>query len=309
MLRKILKLITTFLGISIIITILYHLTLSGEPVIVKIPDGSTGKEIAKILHEKKLILNKDIFLFISDLTGSTKKFQSGTYKFNQKMNFLKIIYMLRKGQTLKIKITIPEGYTAEQIAELIEQKGLGKKEKFMEIVKKNKLEGYLFPETYFFEPDTTEEKIVVRMKQEFEKRFTEEFKNRAKEIGMSVHQVVTLASIIEKEAKLDKERDIISGVFHNRLKKGWLLESCATVRYALKKYKDKLTYKDIKFESPYNTYLHYGLPPGPICNPGLKSTKAALYPAKTDLMFFFTKGEGTHEFSKYYKDHIEGQKK
>ncbi len=296
-------------GVIILVWSIYYLTLPNKAVIVNIPPGVTATDIANILFEKRLILNRDIFLILSDLTGSTKKFQSGTYQFNTKMNSLQIIYMLKKGKTLKVKITIPEGYTAEQIAEVIEEKKLGKKEKFLEFVKENKLEGYLFPETYFFPIDYTEEEIAIRMKQEFDKRLNNELKKRAKEIGMSIHQVITLASIIEKEAKIDEEREIISGVFHNRLKKGWLLESCATVRYALKKYKDKLTYKDIKVNSPYNTYLYYGLPPGPICNPGMKSIKSALYPAKTDLMFFFTKGEGTHEFSKYYKDHIKGQKK
>jgi len=141
----------------------------------------------------------------------------------------------------------------------------------------------------------------------FKKNYTEDLDRQAKKIKFTLHEVVTLASIIEKEAKDDNERKIISAVFHNRLKRNWNLESCATVRYALKKYSDKLTYRDLQVNSHYNTYKFKGLPPGPICNPGLASIKAALFPADTDLMFFFTKGEGTHKFSKYYKQHIEGQ--
>ena len=144
---------------------------------------------------------------------------------------------------------------------------------------------------------------------QFKKIYTDDFSERAKQIKMPEDKVIILASIIEKEAKKNVERPLISGVFHNRIRKGWNLESCATVLYALGKHKDSLTYKDIKVESPYNTYIHPGVPPGPICNPGLASIKAALYPATTDDMFFVADGSGTHNFSKYFAEHNSKKKK
>jgi len=140
------------------------------------------------------------------------------------------------------------------------------------------------------------------------KIFTDDFLKRAVALKMSKEKIVILASIIEKEAKKDDERPLVSAVFHNRLKKGWNLESCATVLYALGKHKDFLTYKDIKVNSPFNTYIHPGLPPAPISNPGVASIKAALYPSETSDMFFVADGSGTHKFSKYGAEHIKNKK-
>ncbi|MDI6640968.1 MAG: endolytic transglycosylase MltG [Elusimicrobiota bacterium] len=305
--NKTIKIIGFVILCLTVATLLYYNSLPDKEIIVKIPEGLSAKAIADILYNNKLIASKKLFLLISALTSSSKKFQAGTYKFTSKMNFVKIMSILRKGKTLNIKLTIPEGFTAEQIGSLIEEKKLGKRDTFLKIVTKTNLEGYLFPETYFIPPEITEQKIIDIMLDRFRKNYTRELELQAKKIKFNTHQVVTLASIIEKEAKDEKERKIISAVFHNRLKNGWNLESCATVRYALKKYSDKLTYKDLRVNSPYNTYKFRGLPPGPICNPGLASIKAALFPAESDLMFFFSDGEGTHKFSKYYKHHIEGQ--
>lgn len=216
--------------------------------------------------------------------------------------------MLKKGKTYAIKVTIPEGFTSEQIADILADKNLADRTTLLNIVNKQKLEGYLFPETYYIPYGASEEKIVSMMKNVFDKNYSSEIKEAALKNKMSGTAVITLASIIEKEAKTDEERGIISGVFYNRLKKSWMLESCATVRYALKKYDKKVIYKDLNVKSPYNTYRHPGLPPGPICNPGLASIKAAVNPAQTDMMFFFATGDGNHEFSKYYRQHIERQK-
>ena len=136
-----------------------------------------------------------------------------------------------------------------------------------------------------------------------------EFKLTAEEKGLNAKFVITLASIIEKEAGGTDEMPFVSAVFHNRLKKNWYLESCATVLYALGKHKDKLLFKDLQVKSPYNTYRHRGLPPGPICNPGKESLKAALYPAETDDMFFVAQGSGAHSFSRYYRDHLKNKQK
>ncbi|OGS20102.1 MAG: hypothetical protein A3J83_04510 [Elusimicrobia bacterium RIFOXYA2_FULL_40_6] len=304
-----LRVVFAILSLSLIVALLYNFSIPNREVIITIPAGSTGKQITELLYENRLISNKKIFAFFSGLTNSVKKFQSGTYKLNQKMDMFKIMDVIKKGKVYSIKITIPEGYTAAQIAELLEQKNLAKKEAFLEIIEKEKLEGYLFPETYFVPFGSTEKQIAGIMVNEFKKNYTPELGEQAKKLKMTEQSIITLASIIEKEAVAPEERALISGIFYNRLKKGWMIESCATVRYALNKYSDKLTYKNLGVASPYNTYEHHGLPPGPICNPGMPSIQAALNPAQTDLMFFFSNGKGTHEFSKYYKQHLEKQKK
>ena len=175
--------------------------------------------------------------------------------------------------------------------------------------REKKLEGYLFPDTYEIYKETSAEAIVDKLLSRFNNIFTKEYKNRAKELNMTIDQVVTLASIIEREAKLDSERKTISAVFHNRLKKKMLLQSCATVQYILKEQKEELTYKDLEIESPYNTYKHIGLPPGPIASPGLKAIEAALYPENTDYLYFFTKDDSSHVFSRTYNEHISAQNK
>lgn len=307
--KKVILRITVILAACLVITVLfYNFSFPDRDIIITIPQGSNGKAIAEILAKDKIIFSKKIFLFYSNLAGSAKKFQSGTFKFNPKMSMFRIIDMLKKGKTYSIRITIPEGFLSEQIAGLLEQKQLANKDTFLKLVEKDKLEGYLFPETYFIPYGATEQQIINIMTDEFKKNYNIEFEEQAKKLKMNTHSIVILASIIEKEASAPEERGIVAGIFRNRLKKGWMLESCATVRYALKKYTDKVIYKDLDVKSPYNTYRRYGLPPGPICNPGIESIKAALYPAQTDLMFFFSNGKGTHEFSKYYKQHLERQK-
>lgn len=277
--------------------------------LVTIEQGMNAQQVAELLEQEGLISNKNYFLFLLRLRGAHRKIKAGIYEINSKESTWRIISKLVLGKSKKIKLTIPEGFAIRQIAQLIEQKGLGEKDRFLEIVEEKKLEGYLFPETYFVDYDATEEEIIGMMVEQFNKVFTKEMEERGKKFKFTKRDIVILASIIEKEAVKEKERPLISAVFHNRLKKRWYLESCATVQYALGEHKEKLTYEDVKVDSPYNTYIHFGLPPGPICNPGLAAIKAALYPIETDLMFFVTKGEGTHRFSKYYQKHLEIQKK
>lgn len=308
--RNISAALTIFLIFLLVVFSFHYFTLPDKNIIVRIPEKANANEIADILHADKIISNKKIFLALLYLTNSATKLHSGTYSFNTRANTLKIIYDLRRGKVLLIKLTIPEGFRCDQIAELLNQKNIADGKKFLELASKNKLEGYLFPETYFFSEGMSEQAIIDKLTNEFKRRYTPEFQARAKELKMTRQMVITLASIIEKEAKVEKEKQLISSVFSNRLKKRWYLESCATVRYALKKYTGKLYYKDLKVNSPYNTYRVLGLPPGPICNPGETSIKAALYPADTDLLFFVadSNDDGTHEFSRYYKQHLQVQK-
>ena len=165
------------------------------------------------------------------------------------------------------------------------------------------VEGYLFPETYFFQKQASAEKIIRAMIGRFKSVFTKEWKNRAQELGFSVHEIVTLASIIEKETGVAKERSIISSVFHNRLEKGIRLASDPTVIYGIENFDGNLTRQDLRTRTPYNTYTNYGLPPGPIANPGKAALEAALYPADTPYLYFVAKPDNTHHFSTTLAEH------
>ncbi len=275
---------------------------------VFIPHGLNATQIAELLEKEKIIFSKNIFLLFSYITSSDEKLKPGKYLLSFSFTGVPVVYKLRKGGF--VKVVIPEGFRTEQIADRLVSLGIiSDPIEFLTYVNRNNLNGFLFPDTYFFSYNEQLETICSVMYKNFLNKYTEEFRNRANEIKFSTKQVIILASIIEKEAKSLEEKKKVSGVFHNRLKKGWNLESCATVRYGLKKFKGKLTYKDIQIDTPFNTYKYKGLPPQPICNPGLDAIKAALWPEQTDAMFFFTKDNETHSFSKYYKDHLKKQNK
>ncbi len=286
---------------------------SGADILVSIPAGVNAGEIARLLKEKKLILSENLFIFLAEVRKIENKIKAGTYRLDPKMSSIQILRSLVKGKTYALKITIPEGYTAKEIAHLLAEKNIVNEELFYSLVEKKELEGYLYPETYYLSPGMGEERIIEIMVKQFNTIFTAEMVERAKELKLNREKIVVLASIIEKEARKDEERTLISAVFHNRLRKNWALESCATVNYAWNKEfnqkKGRLTYKDLEIVSPYNTYRNYDLPPGAISNPGLNSINAALYPEETDAMFFVAKGEGTHQFSMYYQDHLNSQRK
>lgn len=310
--KKGLILFIFFLGLFLVIRYLEPY-FSDADILVSIPAGVNAKGIARLLKEKKLLLSENLFLLLAEIKKVENKIKAGTYRLNPKMSGFEILKNLVEGKTYAFKITIPEGYIAKEIAHLLTEKGLVDEEKFLSLVEKKKLEGYLYPETYYLSPGMGEEKIIEIMFSRFNKVFTPEMEKRAKELKQNREKIVILASIIEKEAQKDEERRLISAVFHNRLKKGWFLESCATVNYALEKEfnqkKGRLSYKDLEIASPYNTYRNYGLPPGPICNPGLASINAALYPQESEAMFFVADGEGTHKFSRYYSEHLNNRPK
>lgn len=274
---------------------------------ISIEQGMTAGEIASALKDKGIIPKKTVFLRLLELTRKDREIKRGMYEFSAGENYAGIIHKLVSGDIIVIKLTVPEGFRAEQIAGLIADFKLGDRDKFMDIVNKNKLEGCLFPDTYFVSMGSSAQDIADMMVNRFEKVFSQELLEEGEKYNFSKNDIVTLGSIIEKEAMKKNERSLISSVFHNRLKKRCYLESCATVQYALGEHKEKLSYKDLQVKSPYNTYRHYGLPPGPICNPGLDSLKAAVFPEKTELMYFVSNGDGTHTFSRDYKTHLEVQ--
>jgi len=284
------------------------------PLRVEIPAGSSVRQIGEILERKGLIKNDTLFSLLSVWGGLDKELKAGEYLLSADMGLYRILDLLHSGRTILIQVTIPEGLTFRQIGALLEKAGLADAKRFDRLcrdknwfkdtgIQADTLEGYLFPETYRFEKSTTEEKIIEAMVNQFQQKFNSQRRQRAREMGMTPHQIVTLASLIEKETAVDWERTLISAVFHNRLKKGGRLECDPTVIYALENFDGNIKKKDLFVDSPYNTYRYRGLPPGPIANPGEDSIVAALFPADAPLYFFVSKNNGTHHFSTTLSEH------
>ena len=287
----------------------WWVSLPSKPVAVTVSDNASAAAIGETLHKARLITSKTVFRVVVKLTGNSKSLKAGTYMISPRTSVFGIVARLASGKGTYERVTIPEGFTAAEIAEALAARKVVDKDRFTAAVKERKLEGYLFPDTYYFDRGLSETVVIDKMLREFEKNFTPAMAGKAEGLKMSREKIVTLASIIEKEARRAEERPLIAGVFYNRLRKGWFLESCATVQYALGGHKPKLSYKDLKVDSPYNTYKFYGLPPGPICSPGKASLDAALEPAGTDDMFFVVSDSGAHTFSRYYSDHIKNKRK
>lgn len=297
--------------------------VSEQETVVIIPSNASTSEIANLLYDKKIVSNPFLFKLYARISGFESKLQAGEYKFSGHVSLKDIKEKLTTGQVVYIKFTIPEGYTVEQIANLLEKKGLIDKEKFFDCINsesfsyeylpppgsEGRLEGFLFPDTYKIAKGFSEKQIIELMLARFDEVFIDEWHQRVEELDMSVLEIVTLASIIEREAKIESDRPIISSVFHNRIKKGMYLESCATIQYALGEVKDVLLYEDLAIESPYNTYKSAGLPPGPIAACGKAALKAALYPEATKYLFFVAKKDGSHYFSKTLAEHNTAKRK
>jgi UPF0755 protein len=279
-----------------------------ENIEINIRKGEGVAVIAQYLKEKKLILSKTLFLFLTEITKSQNKLKAGLYSFSKKDGVFKILKSLKNGSKNLLRITVPEGNNIKQTAEIISRVLPINKDKFIEIAQLDNLEGYLMPETYLVNSNMSEKDLIVMMRNEFEKKLSADMRQKAAEIKKSLKDIIILASIVEKEAVKAEERPIIASVFYNRLDKGIPLQSCATVLYAMGITKEKLSIEDTKFESPYNTYIHYGLPPSPICSPGIASVKAVLEPANTDNLYFVSNGDGTHLFASSFEDHKNAKK-
>lgn len=289
---------------------------------VKIEKGSTVGQIARELKDAGLIEYRWAFVLFAKVTGNADSFQYGTYVLNTDMDYLELVTNLQKTASFRATVTvmIPEGAELREIIATLDEKNVCTAEELWDAVenhpfdydflqnlpeRENRLEGYLFPDTYEFFEQSDAVTVLTKFLDNFEVKFSQELRDRAQEIGMSIDEVVTLASIIEREAASDEDRATVSSVFHNRLNSTQypLLQSCATVQYVLQERKPVLTYDDIKIDSPYNTYLYEGLPIGPIASPGLASIRAALYPETTDYYFFVVSADGTHIFSKTLAEH------
>jgi UPF0755 protein len=288
--------------------------LEPDEVAVDIPAGQPFKSTAQLLLSRGLINSPFKFNLVARLKGYDSRLKAGEYSLCACMSPLQILEKLVKGEVRLHRLTIPEGLNIRQIAELVAEAGFCEKSTFIEAANDANLahkyridgdtfEGYLFPETYYFPKDTTAEAIIASMVKRFWLVFGSAWQERSKQLGFSTHQIVTLASIIEKETGVSAERPLISSVFHNRLKMKMRLESDPTVIYGLKDFDGNLTREHLESATPYNTYKTPGLPAGPIANPGKASLEAALYPADTKYIYFVAKRNKTHQFSTNLKDH------
>ena len=285
---------------------------------IVVSTGMTDSQIIEMLHENGIISNKTVMKIINRIYTKNAPFKVGSANLSSKMGYWEIIDILRNGMRTDVKVTIPEGYNLDEIADVFALAGADKDKFYYELEHgqfdydfienlpegKHRLEGYLFPDTYFFEIGMSEHDMIDMCLAQFDKVYTEEYSARARQLGFTDHEIMTLASIIEKECKTDRE--LVSSVFHNRLKSSQFkyLESCATVIYVTRQPKDRLTYADINVKSPYNTYITPGLPPGPIASAGAAAIHAALYPAESEYYYFSDAGDGTNSFSVSYEEHL-----
>ncbi len=278
--------------------------------------GAGLRTVANELRRKRLIKSKDLFILCAILKGGTKDIKAGEYSLNQSMSPVRIFNILSTGAIKTYTLTIPEGLTAKQIADLLATKNLVNIREFISLVMDKtlaasynidgtNLEGYLFPDTYVISRDTGARELIDLMIKRFQKIFYALIKDQESTTGrlLPTKDIVTLASIVEKEGGLAEEKPIIASVFLNRLKRRMRLESDPTVIYGLKNFDGNLKKKDLRTPGSYNTYLNYGLPPGPIANPGRESLMAVVHPAETDYLYFVAKNDGSHHFSASLSEH------
>ncbi|WP_421617917.1 endolytic transglycosylase MltG [Brevibacillus sp. TJ4] len=298
----------------------------GESKNVLIPTGTSVRQIGQLLEEAGLVRNGELFSYYVRYKGVAPQLKAGEYAFTPGMSHDEIIQNMVEGNVVvrATRFTIPEGWNVEQIAEHLASEGIVDKDAFLHEVnhgsfpefpfvaeipqdeqRSNRLEGYLFPETYEVKEGASEREIIERMLAQFQKEWQEEWNEQLKQHNLTMDQAVTLASIVEREVAVDKERAKVAGVYYNRIRENWPLQADATVQFLLGKQKERLTYDDLKVDSPYNTYANPGLPPGPIANPGRESLAAVINPEVHDYFFYVTKKDGTqeHYFSRTLQEH------
>ena len=316
----------THTNISVAITILIIFATSFisinnrevDSTIITIEKGMSLNKVSELLYEKNILVNEDIFKLKVIGRRLASKVPTGKFLIEGKISDAILIDLIFNKGPMKLKLTVPEGLQSKKLFENINTL-LNKEYDFDQYFKSqfilNKyninaktLEGYLYPNTYYLYHDSSPEEIIDILLQEFWNQFDKNLQDRANQLGFSVHEVVTLASIIEGEAMLDSERETISSVYHNRLKINMKLQADPTIQYILSGPPKALSNRDLRVKSDYNTYQNYGLPPGPINNPGIESIKAALYPEDTNFLFFVAQGDGSHAFTTNEKDHEEAKK-
>jgi UPF0755 protein len=313
------------IGISLLLLTNNHESIHEKSFIIM--PGDPLSKTAEKLEEAGVITSAKSFLAYGKWNSFDRAVQPGEHTFHNNQTYKEIYTSL---QTITVKesaiaVTFPEGFYARQMADLLEKKGIVEKKKFLEVVKtgkgidnvllkeipnesslKYRLEGYLFPDTYYFKKNTPPEEVVQRMLL----RFYEQIEHLSLPEHMTVSEWVTLASIVEREASLQEEMPIIAGVFQNRLNRGIKLQSDVTIQYVLEKRKKRVLYKDLEIEDPYNTYKNKGMPPGPVSNPGTAALKAAAISSQHHYIYFVAKADnsGAHHFSETYEEHLKYSK-
>lgn len=293
---------------------------------VSIPTGSGTEAIGNILEENNVIKDAFKFKLASKFEGNDGKYKAGEYQLSPSMDIVTIMDIIISGDSEgnTTRFTIPEGVTIREVAEILSSKNLINYDVFMDelangdfdydFVKslpkgENRLEGYLYPETYEIYTNATEHDIINKMLAQYDKLVTDEHYAKAKKMGYSMYDIITIASIIEEETLYKSERPVVASVLYNRLAIDMPLQVCVSVQYALPEHKEALTNEDLKIDSPYNTYINTGLPPGPICSPSISSIEAALNPDTTDYYYYVLseKNDGSHNFSNTYAEFLENK--
>jgi len=288
---------------------------------IKIPVGISFKQIADTLAKKGYVKNKKLFLYMGILTGKDKNIKAGFVQIPRGISDWQLLNYLENAKIAAVRVTLPEGITAKQMASIMKAKIEIDSSKFISLLadssfirslglQTKSLEGYILPDTYFFYWRMSEEEIISTLVEKTKEIFdTDTVKLRMDELEMNMNEILTLASIIEGETIIDSERVVVSSVYHNRLRRGWLLQADPTIQYLIPDSPRRLTYQDLEIDSPFNTYKYKGLPPSPINNPGKNSILAALFPEHTQYMYFVAVGDGSHHFSKTSKEHNNWKRK
>ncbi|MCK9362608.1 MAG: endolytic transglycosylase MltG [Syntrophales bacterium] len=301
-------LILLFLGIAFFRYAVKSVSDTDMATTVDIPSGAGFFKITAILSDAKLVHNRPFFWALAIGKGAARRIKAGEYEFSGKLSPSEIINKLIRGEKKYYDVLLPEDLNAREFAQRLLSFRLINEEEFMNLlsdrnfiaslgIKAEGLEGYLYPDTYRLDRSMTTREITRILVNNFWKKITPEIRKRTEEMGMTIHQLLTLASIIGKESGVSSEKPLISAVFHNRIKLGMKLQSDPTAIYGLPEDVKIVLSKHLKLDNPYNTYRFKGLPPGPIANPDIDSIRAALYPAKVNYLYFVAKNDGTHQFS------------
>lgn len=290
----------------------------GAPVEIRVPEGASLPQIAEMLHAHGLIRHPAVFLWTALARGAERTLQAGRYRFSPAEDVDTIVRRIAAGEVVSVAFVIPEGYTAEQIVATVAAAGIGDEERLRSVFRNADrsivvpqmrgnasgfLEGYLFPDTYRISPDARDEDVARRMVGRFAAAAGPLLEGRLP-LGLSPHAIVTIASMVEREARVATERPVIAGVIYNRLRRGMRLEIDATVLYALGRHKAVVRNRDLEIDSAFNTYRVSGLPPGPIASPGLPAIEAAVRPATHDFLYYVARDDGSHVFTRTFDDHL-----
>lgn len=304
--------------LSVILTVIACLVLvvwslpGRAQVRVTVPNGLSAGETAELLKREGVIRSVTVFKIFAKVTRTARQLKPGGYLFNKPTPVARVLRQLQRGSVENIKIVVPEGFMAKQIADRLEALEITDSGDFMAYVRENKLEGFLFPTTYHFAKGLPAEKVAHHMHVEFKNRIESIFQKKGQQ-RFTLKQVVIFASIIQREARFIDEMPTIAAVYSNRLRKRKRLEADPTVQYAMGRDTGKwfkgLRYKHLENRSRYNTYLYSGLPPGPICSPGVEAVKAALNPASVDYIFFVAANDGRHIFTRTLAEHNAARKR